>query len=132
LVSTAQLVVLLPEVALDQLDRCQQAQDRGVAVAQAGAAGERAIGGKRGAGQRRGTRQPDALQERTAPNHAPPVGLKCVFRRGASIGRCRVLRLHAPFLSVLGLDEASQSGPEAGRLRQAVVNGFMQPDAPAR
>ena len=62
-VHAAELVVLLPEVALDQLNRREQTENRDVAARSTGRCRKGGAGEERAAGQRRRTGQANALQE---------------------------------------------------------------------
>src|SRR2546423_1150606 len=77
-VLTTELVVLLPQVAFDQLGRREEPQDRNVTPRKSAAASHR-CGRKQGAARnRRRTGQTDAPQERAPPDDPPPLCLNVV------------------------------------------------------
>jgi hypothetical protein len=77
-VHSSELVVLLPEVALDQLGRGEEPQDRDVALRDRAAPGHRFGREQSAARYRRGTGQTDALQERAPPDDPAPLCLTVV------------------------------------------------------
>ena len=81
-VHSTELVVLLPEVALDELRRGEESQDRDITLGQR-ASVRRGVAGEHSAGRKCcGTGCADALQERAPADHPPPLGLNVAFLDG--------------------------------------------------
>jgi hypothetical protein len=88
-VCAPELVVLLPQIAFDQLGSGQEAQDGDVAIGDPAGAGDRFTREQRAAGQRRSACQTDTHQERASSDDALPLGVHVVFegRGGLALGR---------------------------------------------
>jgi hypothetical protein len=78
-VGSAQLVVLLPEVALDDLGRRQEAEDRDVAFAEH-AVRRLDVGREQCGGRQRGAGHADAFEKGAPPDDVAPVGVEQLVR----------------------------------------------------
>jgi hypothetical protein len=78
-VGSAQLVVLLPEVALDDLGRRQEAEDRDVAFAEH-VVRRLDVGREQCSGRQRGAGRADAFEKGASPDDVAPVGVEQLVR----------------------------------------------------